>query len=138
MESLANNPIGILWVASNYVVLTNLYAFNPNPVVLLTPLFVYLLVEYLQKNKGIFIIIAWFLAGLFFNFEMNFGIFMPVIILVSIVLTKNIHFLRQKWFWVGVGAFILTLLPQIIFDLRHEFLMSKAILKYLGPFPDYF
>ena len=125
-------PIGILWVASNYVVLTNLYAFNPNPVVLLTPLFVYLLVEYLQKNKGIFIIIAWFLAGLFFNFEMNFGIFMPVIILVSIVLTKNIHFLRQKWFWVGVGAFILTLLPQIIFDLRHEFLMSKAILKYLG------
>jgi len=124
--------IGAIWVASNYVVLTNLYAFNPNPVILLTPLFIYLLVEYLQKGKRIFIILAWFLAGLFFNFEMNFGIFMPIIILASVILTKNIHFLKQKWFWVGVGVFIFTLLPQLIFDLRHEFLMSKAILKHLG------
>src|SRR3989344_3043903 len=125
-------PIGLLWVASNYVVLTNLYAFNPNPVILLTPLFIYLLVEYIEKNKGYFIILTWFLAGLFFNFEMNFGIFTPIIILTSVILTKKTYLLKQKWFWMGAGVFIFTLLPQIIFDLRHEFLMSKAILKHLG------
>lgn len=125
-------PIGLVWVSSNYVVLTNLYAFNPNPVILLTPLLIYLLVEYLQKGKGVFIILVWFLAGLFFNFEMNFGIFTPVIVLASVILTKKIYLLKQKWFWMGVGVFILMLLPQIIFDLKHQFIMSKAILKHLG------
>lgn len=125
-------PIGILWVSSNYVVLTNLYAFNPNPVILLTPLLMYLLVEYLEKSRGVFIILVWFLAGLFFNFEMNFGVFMPIIILASLILTKKIYLLKQKWFWVGMVVFVLTLLPQIIFDLRHESIMSRAIFKHLG------
>lgn len=125
-------PIGTLWIASNYVVLTNLYAFNPNPVVLLTPLLIYLLVEYLQTGKGLLLILVWFLAGLFFNFEMNFGVFMPAIILASLIFSKRKDLLKDKWFWTGVGVFVLTLLPQLIFDLRHEFIMSKAVLIHLS------
>lgn len=125
-------PIGAIWVASDYIVLTNLYAFNPNPVTLLSPLFLYLLVEYLEKEKVIYGILAWLLGGLFFNFEMNFGIFTPAIILTSITLTKRYQLFKQKWFWVGVGIFMLTLLPQIVFDLRHQFIMSKAMLRYLS------
>ena len=34
-------PVGALLVAADYIVLTNLYAFNPNPVTLLTPLFIF-------------------------------------------------------------------------------------------------
>ncbi len=125
-------PIGAIWVASNYIVLANLYAFNPNPVTLLSPLFIYLLVQYLKNGKAIYIVSTWFLGGLFFNFEMNFGIFTPVIILVSVILTKNIKLLKQKGFWVGFGTFILTLLPQVVFDVRHQFIMSKAILRHLS------
>lgn len=125
-------PIGIIWIASNYVVLTNLYAFNPNPVILLTPLLIYLLVEYLQKGKAIFIILSWFLAGLFFNFEMNFGVFMPAIILASLIFSKRKDLLKDKWFWMGAATFVFMLLPQIIFDLRHQFIMSKAVLIHLG------
>src|SRR3990167_881000 len=33
-------PIGAVWVASNYILLTNAYAFNPNPVTLLSPVLV--------------------------------------------------------------------------------------------------
>lgn len=125
-------PIGLIWVVSDYVVLATRYAFNPNPVILLTPLFLYLLVGYLEKEKAIFGIIAWFLAGLFFNFEMNFGIFTPVIIFVSVILTKNSKFFEQKIFWLGFGIFILTLMPQILFDLKHGFIMSKSVLSYLS------
>lgn len=125
-------PAGILWIASNYIVLANLYAFNPNPVTLLAPLFVYLLVEYLEKNKAIHIILTWFLAGLFFNFEMNFGVFTPLIILASVILTGNIKLLKQRWFWIGVLVFVLTVLPQVIFDLKHQFIMSKALLRHLS------
>lgn len=124
-------PIGLLWVASDYVVLTNLYAFNPNPVILLTPLFIYLLAEYIQRDKGILLVLVFLLAGLFFNLEMNFGVFTPLIILVSLILTKKMA-LKSRWFWMGAGVFILTILPQIIFDLRHQFIMSKAIIRHLS------
>lgn len=125
-------PIGAIWVSSNYIVLTNLYAFNPNPVTLLSPLFIYLLVKYLENGRAFYAISTWFLAGLFFNFEMNFGVFTPLIILLSVILTKNTKLLKQKGFWVGIGAFALTLLPQVIFDLRHQFIMSKAMLRHLS------
>lgn len=125
-------PIGALWVASDYIVLANLYAFNPNPIILLTPLFIYLLIKYLEKGKMVYGALTWFLAGLFFNFEMNFGIFTPVIILFCIIMTKNTKFLRQKGFWIGLSVFVLALLPQAIFDLKHQFIMSKAVLKYLS------
>lgn len=129
--SLVVIALGAVWIASNYIVLTNLYAFNPNPVTLLTPLFIYLLVNYLEKKKAFSIITAWFLAGLFFNFEMNFGVFTPLIILSSILLTNNAKLFRDKFFWIGGLVFILTLAPQIIFDIRHQFLMSKAIISFL-------
>ena len=123
--------VGLVWVASNYIVLANVYSFNPNPVTLLTPLFIYLLVEYLKKSKGIFIVSAFLLGGLFFNFEMNFGIFTPVIIVVSIFLTNKKQF-GDKYFWIGAALFIGTLLPQVLFDIRHQFIMSKAIIRYLS------
>ena len=125
-------PVGAIWVASDYIVLANRYAFSPNPVILLSPVFIYLLVEYLKKRRAVYIISAWFLAGLFFNFEMNFGMFTPLVIVASIVLTKNIQILRQKWFWVGAMFFIFTLLPQVIFDFKHQFIMSQAILRHFS------
>lgn len=125
-------PIGAIWIASNYILLANAYAFNPNPVILLTPLLIYLFIKYLEKGKVIYGIPAWFLGGLFFNFEMNFGVFIPLIILVSIIATKKLFLLKQKDFWLGFAFFILTLLPQIIFDFKHGFLMSRAILRHLS------
>lgn len=125
-------PIGALWVASNYIVLTNLYAFNPNPVTLLSPLWIYLLIKYLETKKAIYSVAVWLLGGFFFNFEMNFGIFMPVTIFASLILTKNLKMLRQKEFWLGFAFFVLTLLPQVLFDLKHQFIMSKAVLRHLS------
>ncbi|TSC88599.1 MAG: Uncharacterized protein G01um10147_95 [Microgenomates group bacterium Gr01-1014_7] len=122
--------IGLLWVASNYIVLTNLYAFNPNPVTLLTPLFIFLLFKYLETGRFLYSISAWFLGGLFFNFEMNFGIFIPVIILVSTFFIKK-NLLKKKAFWLGSIFFVVILMPQIIFDLRHQFIMSKSVLNFL-------
>ncbi len=130
--SLLVIPIGALWVASDYIVLTNLYAFNPNPVTLLAPLFIYLLVEYLEKEKAVFGILTWILGGLFFNFEMNFGVFTPLIILASVIFTGRGKLFKQKGFWVGVVAFFATLLPQVLFDFKHQFIMSKALIRHLS------
>lgn len=123
--------IGFVWIASDYIVLATLYSFNPNPVTLLTPLFIYLLVEYLIKGKGIFIILTWFLGGLFFNFEMNIGVFVPLIIFTILFLINKKKF-KDKYFWLGLFVFIGTLLPQVFFDLKHQFIMSKGVIKFLS------
>lgn len=125
-------PVGALWVAADYIVLTNRYAFNPNPVTLLTPLFIYLLVKFIENGKAAFVISVWFLAGLFFNFEMNFGVFTPFIILISIFAAKKFKLAKSKYFWVGVLTFILTLIPQLLFDLKHQFIMSKSVTNFLS------
>ncbi len=123
--------VGSVWVYSNYIVLTNLYSFNPNPVTLLTPLFIYLLKKYLETNKLIFSILTFLLGGLFFNFEMNFGIFILPIIFLSVILSQKFHFLKTKTFWIGFGIFVFTLLPQLFFDLRHNFIMTNSLIRFI-------
>ncbi len=124
-------PLGLVWVGSNYIVLTNFYSFNPNPVTLLFPLFVYSLVKYIKDKKGLWIILVWFLAGAFFNFEMSAGIWTPFIIFVSIF-TQDKKLFKDKFFWFGLIIFVLLLMPQFLFDLRHQFIMSKSVIKYLS------
>src|SRR3989344_3780257 len=124
--------IGLVWVASDYISLATVYAFNPNPLTLLSPLFIYLLFKYLQTNKLIFSILTFFLGGLFFNFEMNFGVFIPMIIFVSILFTNKLTLLKSSSFWIGLLFFILCLLPQLLFDIRHNFIMTKSVINYLS------
>lgn len=123
-------PIGLLWIASNYIGLATQYAFNPNPVILLSPLFIYLLLKYLETNKFPFIASTFFLGGLFFNFEMNFGVFIPAIILMSTLIAKR-SFLKTKDFWFGSLFFLAGLVPQILFELRHNFFMTNSVINYL-------
>ncbi len=122
---------GILWVTSNYIVLLTSYSFNPNPVTLLTPLFVYMLVKFLEDGNKYYYLGAWGLSGLFFNFEMNAGIFPPIIILTT-QLIKYKKSIINKVTFMGIGVFFITLLPQLLFDLRHEFIMSKSLLNFIG------
>ncbi len=124
--------LGAIWIASDYIVLTNLYAFNPNPITFLTPVFIYLFYKYLETKKFIFSALTFFLGGLFFNFEMNFGVFVIPIIIVSLILTKRFYFIKSKSFWLGSLFFILCLLPQAFFDLKHNFLMTKSALNFLS------
>lgn len=121
---------GILWCFSNYIVLLTMYAFNPNPVTLLSPLFIYLLVRFLETNELLFYLGTWGLAGLFFNFEMNAGIFPPFIILISQIIRfkKGIF---SKTTILGILVFIATLLPQALFDLKHQLLMTKSLLSFI-------
>lgn len=121
-----------LWIYSNFIVLANLYTFNPNPVLFLTPLFIYLLKKYIETNKLIYSLSTWFLGGLFLNFEINFGIFIPLIILASLILCQKLSLLKEKNFWLGLLAFIVTILPQAFFDLRHDFIMTNSLFRYLS------
>lgn len=129
---LAELVAGVSWIASNMVLLATAYSFNPNPIILLTPLFLYSLEQYLEKGKTIHSIIVWFLGGLFFNFQMNTGIFIPFIITLAILFSKRAFLMKEKSFWIGVIFFVACLLPQVFFDFRHDFLTVRSLLRYLA------
>src|SRR5271166_366208 len=43
-------------------------------------------------------------------------------ILVGLVLTSARKFLASKWFWIGIGIAVLICLPNLIWQLRHDFI----------------
>ena len=121
---------GSLWIASNYIVLLNLYAFNPNSVTLLTPLLIFLIDKYVNSKKFIYALSSFFLGGLFFNFEMNAGGFIPLVIFFAVLLSRS-ELLKRKDFWLAILGFIVTLIPQILFDIKHDFIMSSSVIRFL-------
>ncbi len=123
---------GLFWVFSDYMMLQTAYSFHPNMITLLTPLFIYLLEKYLL-NPSIYTGLAtFFLAGMFFQFEMNFGIYLLPIILTVILITKKWGIFKNRSFYLGLLIFLITLLPQIIFDFKHDHIMYNALRDYIS------
>lgn len=122
---------GLLWGFAPYIVLLTQYTFNPNPVTLLFPVWIYLLYQYLRDKKLIFSFLLFTLTGVFFNFEMNVGFLLPAIILVSIIIF-DIKLLTTKGFWIGILGFLICLIPQILFNLKHQNMMFKSLLNFLS------
>lgn len=120
-----------LWISSNYIVLTNLYAFNPNPVLLLMPLFIFLGAQFLQTGRLKFSIGTFLLGGFLFNCEMAYGFFIPFVLVVSTLLSGKKQLFKQRAFWLGGLAFLLTMLPQAVFEMKHGFFMTHSLLNYL-------
>lgn len=123
---------GFLWVGSDYINLATVYSFNPNPVTFLAPLFIFLTLKYLEERKIIFLAGAAALGGAFFNFEMNFGVFVLPIIFTSVILSGNLKLIKTRGFWLGLIPFFIALLPQFLFDLRHQFVMTLSVVKFLS------
>ena len=127
---LALIAVSCIWIASNFILLGSQYAFNPNPILFLTPVFIFCLWKYIENQKWYLNSAAWFLAGLFLHFEVTVGLFMPLVIILAVVVSGKFYLFKQVSFYLGPLIFALTLLPQIIFELRHNFFMTKSLLSY--------
>ncbi len=122
---------GLLWILSNYMMLQTTYSFHPNMITLLTPVFIYLLNRYLANPTLLNSTLTFLLAGMFFQFEMNFGIFMVPIIVSAIFLSGRWEIIKKLSFWLGIVIFGASLLPQIIFDFKHSHMMSQGVVQYI-------
>jgi hypothetical protein len=122
----------LVWFASPYISLSTVYSFNPHPIIYLTPLFVYILEKYIITEKVWYGVFAAVLSALFFQWEMNTGVFNPLIIIGTIVLARKYHLFKSKGFWISIVVFMSFFLPQLLFDLKHDFIMSNAVLRFLG------
>ena len=121
--------VAFLWLASNFIILGTQYAFNPNPVLFLIPVFIFSLLKYIETEKIKYSILTWFLAGSFFHFIIPVGVFMPIIIILAVGILKK-KLLTKKSLFFGLIAFFVTFIPQMIFELRHNLFMTKNLFSY--------
>ncbi len=106
------------------------YAWNPHPMWLLIVVYVFTFYSLIYKSKK-FNIILWPLIGLMFHFQTALAVFILMSTAIYILIFER-AVIQNKNFLIGAALFLLTFMPQILFDLRHDFLMSKSALSLLG------
>ncbi|MEX2012957.1 MAG: glycosyltransferase family 39 protein [Candidatus Levyibacteriota bacterium] len=107
------------------------YAWNPHSMWLLLTIYVFSF-YLLSEGKKKFHFVVWPTVALMFSFQTALGTFIFISSIVYLfVFGRNL--LKKKEFGMGIFAFILLLSPQILFDLRHDFLMSRGVISmFLG------
>ncbi|MBI3485361.1 glycosyltransferase family 39 protein [Candidatus Daviesbacteria bacterium] len=102
---------------------------NPAPIAFFSSLTLLSLTLLKLKKPGWWLAIGTFSIGLALQLEAASAIwFIPSTIAILLLLKIKIE---KKWIILSVLAFGLTLLPQILFDLKHKFLLFKAFYLFL-------
>lgn len=102
---------------------------NPTPMYLISMLFVLSLFLVLKKKKWA-VPFATFLIGMAMQFGSAAEVFyIPFFIVFCIWQRKKLP--NIKIIILGLVTFGISILPQLVFDLRHQFILSKNIIKFL-------
>lgn len=103
------------------------YSWNPHPMWLLIGLFIFFFykVNLGQKKYHLFL---WPLIFLMFHFEAALAFFILLSCFIYLLLFSR-RVINNKYFTFSILYSTFLFLPQILFDLRHNFLMSKSFLS---------
>lgn len=116
------------FVASSQVVL------SPHPLTYIFIFYLWFLYKIFYNGKNKYLLPLGLLIGIFFQFEIAFAIFsLPPLVLFFLVFYKKIN--RNglaRSLILGGCLLFLTFIPQIVFDLRHDLLMSRSLLSFAG------
>lgn len=125
------------WITATVLATSSLFytittsAWNPFPMVCLTFILLAILkeVEHTQTISLKQTAALGFFAALGFHFSTAFAVFYPLLLILSLVI-KKIK-LSSQHLLVGVVAFFIPFIPQVMFELKHNFIEVKAVLAYL-------
>jgi len=106
------------------------YAWNPHPMWLLVVTYIFTFYSTIYKSNK-FNVILWPVIGLMFHFQTAMAVFILLATIIYILIFDK-KVLINKNFLIGTGLFLLTFSPQVLFDIRHDFLMSKSALSLIG------
>jgi hypothetical protein len=132
-KNLFDELTGFLFAAmtSLYMFFHSHDMFNPLGAMFLIPVVFFLVVKYLENYKFKYLIVYCLLIGLLIQFELAIGI--PFFILsVPLLLYKLINS-KKALHLVALLLVFVPLLNFFVFDLRHDFLITKSIIRYLSP-----
>lgn len=113
---------------SNTLVSSSRWLSNPTPMYLIGILFVWSLVK-IVKGEKYYLGVSAFLAGLAMQFGSATEVFYIPAFLTAVLLGKK----KQKFkeIVIAIGLFVIPFIPQIIFDLRHNGVLTNAIYEFI-------
>lgn len=103
------------------------FLWNPNFLLLLTPIYLLMLARAGKTNKKFWYGLAGVSGGIALQFHFQFGPIIGVTLLVGFLLKKNWR--EFGWFLVGL---MLGYLPLIVFDIRNNGYNIRTIFEWLG------
>jgi hypothetical protein len=104
------------------------FSWSANPMPVMTVFFFLALIKSLNKPALKKSLLSGLIAGLSMQIEAAFGVlFFPFLVICYLI-----YRVKFKYLLHGALAFFLTLFPQILFELRHNFIMTHTFLKELG------
>ncbi len=120
--------VSLLIAISPLIITQSRFIWPPFPISFLTVFFLYFLYRTLEKNERFFPLLA-FILGMMTHFETATAAtllvsFLPMLLMVYI---KKLVSLRSTV--LAFFALVLTQLPLIVFDLKHEFLNIRGIFQ---------
>lgn len=117
---------------SSYWMTISRSAWNPFPMTLISLIIVILLMKIINSKETNVKIIAgiFFTSSLGFHFSSAFAIFYPVIIVITFLIYRVK--LRLKELIVGIFAFCIPFIPQLLFELRHNFIQTRSVFTYFS------
>ncbi len=100
-------------------------AANPFPMVLIG-----LLILIALKNPAKNLVILGFLAGLGFHFSSALSIF--YLLIIPLILSLKKIKLKLKSVSLSLGAFIVTFVPQLLFEVKNNWLQTRSLIEYFS------
>jgi 4-amino-4-deoxy-L-arabinose transferase-like glycosyltransferase len=123
-----NRRVGLLaslfWGFSFYLVLSGRWLSNPSPVPFFTLLLILGLGKFFIQKKEKYLILIFTSLAICLQLEMASAVFfLPVIVALWFVFRPKI--IHKKYLWISFAIFFAFLIPQILFEIKNNFLMVR-------------
>ena len=117
----------LFYTASVYFIFTDREIVPTTPVHLWTVWWLYGTWLILKGKSKAYILLG-FLAGILWNFNLALVIVTPLVLLAQVFSKTKINF---KYLFLGVAIFLVTMSPFFVFEARHSFMQTRAIVASL-------
>ena len=115
-----------LFAVSSEAAAAATYTWNPHPMWLLVVIYIFTFYSTIYKSNK-FNILLWPTIGLMFHFQTALAVFILIATGIYCLVFERKIFTRN--FIIGIILFLFTFIPQILFEIRHDFLMSRSALN---------
>lgn len=120
--------IGFLVAVSPAIIAQSRFIWPPFMISLLAVFFIFFLYKVLQGLSNFFLLLT-FTVGLMFHFEIATG----ATLLLQLLIISPLFFMKKmvslKFYILGLLSFLFTQVSLFIFDVRHDFINIKGIVK---------
>lgn len=122
----------VFWSFSYYLIRSSRWFSNPSPLPLFVVLIILFLVKIFEEKKSKYWPIVFILVGLSLQLEAASAVFfIPIILFLALINFNDIKKVKFKTWLLSVISFGVLLLPQLAFEIKNKFLITKNFIGFL-------